>query len=160
MLLREIGRLVRERRLAVGLTQERLARLAGLSRATIVSLEGGTLADLGVAKLAQLLDLVGLRLDASEDHPHVQGLRLVSRTASVSYRTELRPAELADAMATGTLPSHMVAHVSTLLDEAPLPLVVCAVEEAARSRHVPPREIWRHLQDWARALGSVRAAWA
>jgi DNA-binding XRE family transcriptional regulator len=42
---------VKVRREALGLSQQALGRLAGLSRATINQLERGTLRDLGVAKL-------------------------------------------------------------------------------------------------------------
>ena len=56
MNLAEIGPLVQRRRQALGLSQARLAKLAGLSRATINQLETGTLVDLGAAKLFGLLD--------------------------------------------------------------------------------------------------------
>lgn len=43
--LQAIGRLIQARRLTLGLSQQRLARLAGLSRATINQLENGSLVD-------------------------------------------------------------------------------------------------------------------
>jgi len=61
-----IGQLVQRRRRALGLSQARLAKLSGLSRATIHQLETGTIMDLGAAKLMLLLDLLGMKLDASE----------------------------------------------------------------------------------------------
>jgi DNA-binding XRE family transcriptional regulator len=84
MNLHEIGTLVRERRDTLGLSQDRLAKLAGLSRATINQLETGALMDLGVIKLACLLELVGLTFEAhARTTPH-RGLLMASRTASVS----------------------------------------------------------------------------
>jgi transcriptional regulator with XRE-family HTH domain len=160
MNLREIGHLVRQRREALGLSQERLARLAGLSRATINQLERGTLVDLGVSKLATLMDLIGLQLGAEARKASRHGLRTASRTASVSYRRPLDADRLAQALATGDLPADLVAHVSTLIDEAPLSIVVWAVEEAARLRGVPPRRVWRHLTRWAHEMRSPRPAWA
>ena len=62
--LQQIGVLVRRRREDLGLSQQRLAKLADLSRATINQLETGVLVDLGVRKLAGLLDLLGLALVA------------------------------------------------------------------------------------------------
>lgn len=159
MNLREVGLLVRQRREALGLSQARLARLAGLSRATINQLETGALVDLGVAKLANLMDLVGLRLGAQAREAPRHGLRMASRTASVSYRARLDADRLAQALATGELPPDLVAHVSTFIDEAPLPIVVSAVEEAARLRGVPPKRIWQHLTRWAHELRSHRPAW-
>jgi transcriptional regulator with XRE-family HTH domain len=160
MNLRELGELVRARRGALGLSQQRLARLSGLSRATINELENGTLADLGVSKLANLMDLVGLQLEASARKTTPRhALRLASRTASVSYRTPMGTHELGQALGTGELPADRIAHISTFLDEAPLSLVVSAVEEAAVSRGVPPKRIWQHLTRWAHELQSPRPAW-
>jgi len=99
MNLREIGLLVRARREELGLSQERLAKLAGLSRATINQLETGTLVDLGVTKLKALTDLVGLQLEASRRVPSRHGLLMASRTASVSYKLPLDVRRLAKALA-------------------------------------------------------------
>ena len=49
MNMQELGGLVRKRREALGLSQQRLAQLAGLSRTTINLLEMGRLTDLGIA---------------------------------------------------------------------------------------------------------------
>jgi transcriptional regulator with XRE-family HTH domain len=160
MTLREIGQRVRERRETLGLSQERLARLAGLSRATINQLETGTLTDLGVAKLSNLMDIVGLQLAASARQGKGHGLSMASRTASVSYKASLSPDELARALATGHLMPEWVAHVSTFIDEAPLPVVVTAVEEAAQLGGVPPKRVWQHVTRWAHELRSPRAAWS
>lgn len=51
MELREIGTKVQARRLEVGLLQEHVAKLSGLSRVTINQLENGTLKDLGFSRL-------------------------------------------------------------------------------------------------------------
>lgn len=160
MNLRESGQLVRQRREALGLSQARLSKLAGLSRATINQLETGTLVDLGVTKLAALMDLVGLQLEAGTRSSLRHALLMASRTASVSYRTPLEAGQLAKALATGNLPPALIPQVATLLDEAPLPLVVAAVEEAAERAHVPPKRVWQHLARWAQELQSPRRAWA
>jgi transcriptional regulator with XRE-family HTH domain len=116
MNLREIGLRLRERRDALGLSQARLAKLAGLSRATVNQLETGMLIDLGVVKLAALMDLVGLRLEASARAPSRRGLLMASRTASVSYKTPLAAGQLAKALATGDLPAALAPQLATLLD--------------------------------------------
>jgi transcriptional regulator with XRE-family HTH domain len=160
MNLHEIGKLVRERRDTLGLSQDRLAKLAGLSRATINQLETGALVDLGVIKLACLLELVGLTFEAhARTTPH-RGLLMASRTASVSYRTQLDAAQLAKALATGEVPPGLLPHVATFLHEAPLPLVVSAVEEAAKRGRVPPKRIWQHVVRWASEINSPRRVWA
>jgi transcriptional regulator with XRE-family HTH domain len=43
--IKDVGSLIRERRRELGLTQRQLAALAGISRATIASLELGSLAE-------------------------------------------------------------------------------------------------------------------
>ncbi len=158
--LAEIGVLVRQRREELGLSQARLARLAGLSRATINQLETGAIVDLGVNKLTQLLDLLGLSLRAEHPSTPGRGLEAISRTASVSYRQSLTPAQLSKALASGDLPSRWLPHVSTMLDEAPAKFIVAAVEEAARAQGVPTKTVWQHVLRWAQELKSPRAAWA
>jgi transcriptional regulator with XRE-family HTH domain len=160
MNLSEIGQRIRDRREELGLSQDRLAKLGGLSRVTINQLETGSIGDLGVSKLLNLLDLLGLTLDAQARATQGHALRMASRTASVSYKRELSPRELSQALADGTLPLKITPHVATLLDEAPLPIIVSAVEEAALKEHVAPKAIWRHVIRWALALQSARKAWA
>jgi hypothetical protein len=57
-------------------------------RATINQLETGTLGDLAMTKLASLLDLVGLKLEANARALPHHGLLMASRTASVSYKEQ------------------------------------------------------------------------
>jgi transcriptional regulator with XRE-family HTH domain len=159
MNLRDIGQHLHQRREALGLSQDRLAKLAGLSRATINQLENGAPNDLGAAKLMALLDLVGLRMEMGVSTKARHGLLMASRTASVSYKAPLSPTQLAKALATGELPSAQLPQVASFMDEAPLPLVVAAVEEAAAKTQVAPKIIWRHLARWAAELQSPRKAW-
>lgn len=160
MNLADIGQLVQDRREALGLSQARLARLAGLSRATINQLENGTLVDLGAAKLMALLDLLGMDLATQPRAPRLHALALLSQTASVSYKHALPAGALADALVAGDLPPELVPQVATLLDEAPLPLIVAGVAEVAEHTQTPPKTLWKHLAAWAQALQSPRAAWA
>ena len=160
MNLVDIGHLVHQRRQALGLSQARLAKLGGLSRATINQLETGSLVDLGASKLIALLDLLGVDLDAGARHPHGRALQLASQTASVSYKNVLDPQMLAAAMVNGALPAAITPQVATLLDEAPLSLIVAAVEEVAKASSLSPKAIWRHLLAWTQELQSPREVWA
>lgn len=160
MNLAEIGQLVQARRLALGLSQARLASMSGLSRATINQLETGSLVDLGAAKLIALLDLVGINLDAGTRKGHKHALQSVSQSASVSYKTLLDPDALAAAMVDGAIPERLTPHIATLLDEVPLSLIVAAVEEVALSSSKPPKLLWKHLFHWAKDLHSPRGVWA
>ena len=160
MNLADIGQLVQMRRTELGLSQARLAALSGLSRATINQLETGALVDLGVSKLMALLDIVGLDLDASAHKGHLQALQSLSRTASVSYKKLLDPAALAAALVDGDLPKGITPHIATMLDEAPLSMIVAAVAEVAAATHQPPKRLWKHLIHWAHELHSPRGVWA
>ena len=160
MNLKDIASLIQARREALGLSQERMARLCGLSRATINQLENGTLVDLGAAKLLALMGLLGIDLKAQRKPPLANALALLSQTGSVSYRQPLKAAELSRALVQGTLPPAITPHVATLLDEAPLPLILATIEQVAHRTHTPPELLWKHLTQWAQALQSPRAVWA
>lgn len=59
MNLYEIGQIIKNHRIAAKISQEALARAAGVSRATVNGLERGTLNDLGFSKILALLDVLG-----------------------------------------------------------------------------------------------------
>ena len=156
----ELGRAVRARREVLGLTQQQLANMAGLSRTTVNLLENGSLADLGFRKILVLAELLGIRLAAeAPSAPRRHALLMASRSASVSYREHLTPTELAAALATGDIPQNRLPHVATFVDETPASLLVSAVEEASHATSVPAREIWTHVKRWANDFNSPRRAW-
>lgn len=159
MNLTNLGSLVHERRQEIGLSQAQLAKLSGLSRATINQLETGTILELGVVRLMSLFDLLGISLQANAPQRRRNALELASQTASVSYKNTLNPAELAQALVAGELPKHILPHIATLLDEAPLPLIVSAIEEIANAYHQPPKLLWKNVAKWAQQVQSNRAAW-
>ncbi|BBO59418.1 helix-turn-helix transcriptional regulator [Mycoavidus sp. B2-EB] len=63
MELSAVGRMIKARRNAIGLTQQHLAKLAKLSRQTVQTLEAGTIKDLGFERLSRLLSVLGLGFD-------------------------------------------------------------------------------------------------
>jgi transcriptional regulator with XRE-family HTH domain len=158
--IRTVGREVRNRRESLGLTQDRLARLARLSRQTVQRLEAGTIKDLSFQRVANLLSVLGLDFDLPTlaARNRKRGLWMAAQTSSVSYRGELSEDMLESALATGTVPPGFEAHIGHLLDEAPVEYVVMAVEEAACREHVPPTTIWSHVAELARAFSDDRKA--
>jgi len=160
MNLSEIGQQVRSRRMTLGLSQAQLAAMCGLSRATVNQLENGVLADLGVSKLMVLLNLIGLSLNAGPQAAHRSALDLVTRSASVSYKSALESLELTTALVQGKLPMDKTAQIATLLDEVPLPLIVAAVEQVSAQEKLPPKRLWKQIFKWAKQLQSPRDAWA
>lgn len=154
--LTEIGAVVHARRNALGISQVRLARFSGLSRQTISGLESGTLQDLGFNRVAQVLNVLGLDSAVPTPHAGKNGLWMAAKTASVSYKHELDADTLAHTLAKGEVPRLYVAHIAHLLDEAPIPVLVMAVEDAAQHEHVAPRRIWRNIARLAKDLGLSR----
>lgn len=61
----QIGGVIREARMARGCTQEEIARLLGMSRATISGIERGTVNEIGVRELMAVCAAVGLELNAA-----------------------------------------------------------------------------------------------
>lgn len=156
MQLAEIGTFVRVRRAHLGLSQQRLATLARLSRLTINQLERGTLKDLGVAKLIALAALLGIEISAQARPAKANGLFMAAVTSGVSLRKQMNEETLAQALVSGEIPSGVRAHIATLLGEAPLPILVKAIEEAAQREGVAPKKIWANVFRWAKELQVVR----
>lgn len=156
----EIGALMQNRREQLGLTQLQLGRLSGSSRGTVNQLEGGTLKDLEVTKLLVQFDLLGLDMIAGQPKQLRHALQMASQSASVSYKTVMQPKELQTALVSGGVPASLIAHIATFLDEAPLTLLVAAVQEAAQRGRVSMNLIWRHLEQWAIEFQSPRSVWA
>ena len=159
MNLREIGLHVANRRPALGLTQERLAKLGNLSRSTILHLENGTLKDLGAAKLFSLLSLMGLDISIHGQQKKQDALELLGQTASVSYKNKLTSSDLEMSLVSGEISESIYPYMATLLDEAPLPMIVSAVEQAAKSSKTSPKMIWKNIDRWTQEMNSPRSAW-
>lgn len=88
-----------------------------------------------------------------------RGLSKATVAANVSFRRPVTEDEFAEALATGKLSADLEAQLSALLDEAPVPTVVGAVEEAAEKRRVPPKQVWKHIAHWSRDLHLYRQVW-
>lgn len=67
----EAGILIRDARRKAGLTQEALAKRLHMSRATISQLENGIIAELGVRKLAQVCERLGLEIAVRPRNPRL-----------------------------------------------------------------------------------------
>lgn len=83
MTLAELGPLLKQARRAARLSQEQLARPLGMSRATISAIESGRCEEIGFAKLAALLEIVGLEVVVTprKGRPTVDDLRAERRSS-------------------------------------------------------------------------------
>lgn len=162
----ELSQAVRTRRREIGLSQQALARMAGLSRATINQLERGALNDLSLTRTAAVLDVLGLGLTISPPHPFLRTapgqatpLELAARTASVSYARTLTPAALHDALSTAEMASEFEPHLAALLEEAPMPLLAKAVEQVHAESRLPRETVWGNIRAMAARLQLMRGLW-
>lgn len=83
-------------------------------------------------------------------------LWMAAQTCSVSYREPLTPEGLLAVLTTGTLPPRDVSTFLHFLNEAPLSIVVMAIEQAAQQSRVPIAQIWRNVDQIAAAWSSIR----
>jgi len=121
MRLQEIGSAIRTARSAGGLTQAELADRAGLSRTTLNQLENGLFPDIGVKKVQNVLDLLGLDLSVIRA-PMKRApdfIRMACTSGSVRYREPLTEDELVHALLSGKVPRNRRPHLRSLLEEAP-----------------------------------------
>lgn len=164
--LAEISSAVRARRSDMGLTQERVANLSGLSRSTVNQLENGTIGDLSLTRATQLLAVLGLAVRISPPRPtsrkregKTPALDLAARTASVSYRENIHANDLRQAFLTGTYPQEFSSHVRTFLDEASVSLLADVIEQLHDETGVDRVQMWRRMRHMARNMKTVRDIW-
>ena len=114
------------------MTQAALAEEAGLSRTTLNQLENGVFPDLGVKKVQNVLQLLGLDL-AVVLAPRRRGpdfLRMACTAANVRYREQLTEDELVHALLSGKAPPNRRPHLRSLLDEAPQAVLQGLIDQA------------------------------
>jgi transcriptional regulator with XRE-family HTH domain len=160
----ELATAVRTRRSEMGLTQNHLAELSGLSRATVNEVETGRLRDLSLNRAARLLDALGLAVSITPPHLRHTALsdrafEMAARTASVSYKTALTASALRKLLLTGDVPAGFVPHVRTLLDEAPMSLLALVVEQLHDEEGIDRADVWARMRELAQRLSVFRRHW-
>lgn len=161
-LLKELGTAVRRRRLEIGLSQERLADLVDLSRATINELETGKLNDLSSKRIERIANELGFSvgLVGARGRRGDSAVAAAARIASVPYGTQLPPALLLESLRDGAVPPAYIPHLRTLLDEAPVAILAAVAEELERDQGVPARDSWQRMRMLASVLKCNRRLWA
>ena len=165
--IQELGSSVRTRRSDMGLTQTTLAKLSGLSRATVNQVENGTINDLSLTRASKLLGVLGLSMTVTTPRPRhsksrgakSSALDLAARTAGVSYRVAMNADQLRDSLSTGAVPPEFMPHVHTLLEEAPVSLLATVVEELHEELGVDRPQVWKRMRTLAHQFKSTRELW-
>lgn len=149
----------------MGLSQERLGELAGLSRATINELETGKLANLSLTRAERLTNVIGyglgvtgLRRTKSDEQPG-SALEVAARSGGISYSVPIPPATLRHAWITGTIPPKHIAQLRAVLDEAPLNVLSAAAAEIELENGIPCRTTWQKMRQLAVVIACTRDIW-
>ena len=161
-----IGLAARTRRSDIGLTQDRVADLCGLSPVIVEKLENGSIGELNWAHAVRLLSMLGLSVHVSNPRPtrrqqegRIPALEVAARSASTSYKENLSTEDLRTALLTATYPKNFAPHVRAFLDEAHVSQIADVVEQLHHEIGVNRAEVWRHMRSMARAAGTARDIW-
>lgn len=163
----EIKDAVKTRRRDIGLSQCALAELSGLSRATVIQLEQGSLKDLSITRVAAVFEVLGLSLVVAPAHEWrgsvastvSSPLEQAARMASVSYRGMFDPQVLRSALTSGVLPFDFTAHMAAFLDEVPVSLLSRVVEQLHRESGLSRQALWSSMRLMAHELKTTRRFW-
>ena len=159
-ILSELGSAVKRQRM--GLSQERLAELASLSRATINELETGKISNLSLTRAEQLANVLGYGLGVTglRRAKDENALELASRTASVSFGESIPPEKLRESLLRGFVPPNYIPHLRALLDEAPVGILSGVAEQLERENGVRAKSTWQKMRQLANAVGCTRPLWS
>ncbi|MEO8387392.1 helix-turn-helix transcriptional regulator [Polaromonas sp.] len=165
-ILSELANVVKRQRSEMGLSQERLGELAGLSRATINELETGKLANLSLTRAERLVNLLGfglgvtgIRKPKSDEQPG-NALEIAARSGSISYSEPIPPEALRHTLITGTVPPKHIAQLRAVLDEAPLSVLSAAAAEIEAESGAPRKATWQRMRQLAVVLACTRDIWS
>ncbi|ABE46959.1 helix-turn-helix transcriptional regulator [Polaromonas sp. JS666] len=165
-ILSELSNVVKRQRSEMGLSQERLGKLAGLSRATINELETGKLANLSLTRAERLANVLGYGLGVTgirkpkSDAQTSNALEMAARSGSISYSEPIPPETLRHALVTGTIPPKHIAQLRAVLDEAPLSVLSAAVAEIELESGAPRKATWQKMRQLAVVIACTRDIWA
>ncbi|NML42306.1 helix-turn-helix transcriptional regulator [Ramlibacter sp. G-1-2-2] len=160
-LLKELGTAVRQRRQEMGLSQQQLASLVDLSRATVNSLETGKLNDLSSNRIERLANELGFAvgLVGTRRSKDKSAIDAAARIASVPYTKELPAAVLLESLKEGVVPPGYIPHLRTLLQEAPVAILANVADELRQSHDVPVPDTWKRMRMLAGVLKCDRRLW-
>lgn len=161
-ILSELGSAVKRQRVKMGLSQERLAELSNLSRATINELETGKISNLSLTRAEQLANVLGYGLGVTgvRRAKDENALDIASRNASVSFGESIPPETLRDSLLRGFVPPNFIPHLRALLDEAPVGVLSAVADQLERENDVRAKGTWQKMRQLAKVLGCTRPLWS
>lgn len=166
--LAELSQAVKARRSDMGLTVTAVARLSGLSRATVSSLENGSIKDLSLVRAQRLLEVMGLSLNVPAVHKRLSldplgrrpALEIAAQTSNVSLKTRATATALQPAFLNGAAPEALLPHIRILLDEAPVALLARVADQLNADARVDRKVVWANMRTFAERLQVKRDIFA
>ena len=107
-----------------------------------------------------VLQVLGLNPETFAPLPTKSWLRMAAETSSVSYQGNLTSERLLSVLVSGNIPSEFHAHMIHFLGEAPMQIVVMAVEQASQKSGKPIVAIWGNVVKLCTSLRCSRFAGA
>lgn len=165
--IHELGAAVRTRRTDMGLTQGSVAKLSGLSRATVNQVEKGTIQDLSLKRATRLGDALGLKMIVARPRDS-SGVEIMGKTkpleravqiANVSYKKSISTESLQQILLTAECPDRFQPHVRALLEEAPVSLLAAVVAQIHGDHGLERGVVWSRMRKLAQLLQSYRELW-
>lgn len=154
-----VGVVVRDARRAAGLSQKELARLAGVSRATVNYLENEPDSDMGAIKLLALLDVLGISLRLAPASGEADSAAVASALATIAKKERLAPGVLVEAFITGRPPVGQMTGLVAFLDGAPVHALLAGVRLASAQGGVSPKAVWKNVRELAQSTDARRPEW-
>lgn len=157
-----VGAVIRAYRKASGLSQKDLARLGGISRATLNYLESGREdLEIGAGKLFAVLVVLGvpLGIPAQVDRPGDEELLGDALKATGKGKKRLAEGMLIEALAAGKVPPGDDGPLGAFLGSAPSGVGLAAIRLAAERSGNPPKEIAKNARALVKALHVGTPEW-
>jgi transcriptional regulator with XRE-family HTH domain len=158
MNIQTIGNIIKQERIACGLSQKALAEASHLSRVTIVNLENGKVGDIGAVKLSELADIVGKPI-FSNAKP-MDFVQMLLGSMNTSYKNIMTKSQFEVMLLNGKAPVGYEGQVFYLIEEASAALISGAVKQMATEKAASPKQIWKNLAKLAQAIASPKPFWA
>lgn len=105
---------------------------------------------------SDVVHVLGLNPDTLAPLPAKRWLWMAAQTSSVSYCGVLTPDVLLAMLVSGEVPDEYRAHMAHFLEEAPMQLVLMAIEQAAQQSVLPITRIWCNVDQINNRLQGCR----
>ncbi len=158
MNIQMIGTIIKQERIACGLSQKALAEASHLSRVTIVNLENGKVGDIGAVKLSELADIVGKPIFSTGQS--MDFVQMLLGNINTSYKKTMSKSQLETVMLKGEVADGFEGQVFHLIEEAYAALIAGAVKQLATEKGANPKKIWKNLAKLAQTIESPKQFWA